>query len=363
MKTHKPIKFGFWRHEYADVEELFREPALQSILSGTLGAVLGSNAQSDATNQNAANIAATNQLNYQMFLQGRGSEGSAILPLYAKDANGNLIEPELFNDTMGVYDATGALTPDYQKVLAPAQAAAAGADQTAANIFNGGFQTQELNNLQPVAQARTDAAVAQKSSTLEALQQTLNNIKAIQAGKGYSGDSFGNQLLKFSATRDANNQGANLLSQANLANATDVNRIKANNINRAIANVNLPGQIASQDVALADAPSNALLARQQQRLGLFSGFRIAPGAFTAQNMPTVQPNSAAFSALSAAGAAGSNLGAAYLKNPNAFNSLFGANNAAVDEGASSWGLPGGAVEGASAGTGEGISAADAAALG
>lgn len=246
-----------------------------------------SSSAADATAQNAANVGNTNQLNYQTFLQSRGSTGSAIYPIYAQGG-----EAALYGDTLNTYNATGALQPtgaQYQAIVANAAPAVAGANATTAAIFNGGTVNQELENLAPVNQANLTAVATQKEGTLEALKATLNNIKAIQAGKGYNGDSFGTQLLNFSARQGANTTASNALSQAQITNAQNTNTVKQNAINRQIQDINLPYAMASNNASLASLPANALENNMAQRQQLFGNFRIGTGQFQYQNLPTVNP--------------------------------------------------------------------------
>lgn len=294
--------------------------------------MLGADSQRSATNQNRDNVNATNALNLQMFQEGRGSTGSAIFPIYGKAA-----ESQLYNDTLNTYDATGAIQPTAQQL----QAIVAGQQQNqdlantaAAGIFNGATQTQELQNQQPVYQANLAAAQTQKQGTLEALQSTLNNIKAIQAGKGYAGDSFGNSLLNFQARQGANTNIANQFSQANIGNAQAIQGIRQNAINRQLQNLNLPTAMAQNNINLAQQPANALAQQQGQRQQLFNMFRIGPGQFTYQNLPLVQPNSAAYGALANIGAAGNDLASAYIKNPNGVRNLFGLGGTTSSQGSS-----------------------------
>lgn len=324
-----------------------------SIVSGTIGGVLGADAQRHATNTNADNVANTNALNLRMFQEGRGSTGSSIYPIYASGA-----ESQLYNDTLHTYDATGAIQPtadQLQAIVNTQKPFQDEANAAGAGIFNGQTQAQELQNQQPVYQANLAAAQTQKQGTLEALQSTLNNIKAIQAGKGYAGDSFGNSLLKFQARQGANTQISNNLSAVNVGNAQAVQGIKQNAINRQLSNLNLPAAMAQNSINLAQAPANALAAQQGQRQNLFNTFRIGPGQFSYQNLPTVQPSSAAYGALANVGAFGNSLANAYINNPKGVSSLFGlggGSGAAAGIGAGAAGDAGAAAT-VDAGTGTG----------
>ena len=151
----------------------------------------------DAQNANNANAKATNAANYALYQQERGSTGNAIYPVYAAGS-----EQGLYANAANAIQQTTNLAPtaqslqDIQSSVAPMTAQA---QNTASGIFNGNTQTQELANQVPVSNATTNVATAQNQGTLEALQQTLNNIKSIQAGKGFAGDSYGSQLLNFQA--------------------------------------------------------------------------------------------------------------------------------------------------------------------
>lgn len=301
--------------------DYYEREAIISIISGTIGGVLGADEQRHATNTNADNVANTNALNLRMFQEGRGSTGSSIYPTYASGA-----ESQLYNDTLHTYDATGGIQPtaeQLQAIVAGQQIYQDQANAAGAGIFSGATQTQELNNQQPVYQANLAAAQTQKQGTLEALQSVVNNIKAIQAGKGYSGDSFRNSLLNFQARQGANTTIANQLAQANIGNAQAVQGIKQNAINRQLSNLNLPAAMAQNSINLAQSPANALASQQGQRQNLFNTFRIGPGQFSYQNLPTVQPNSAAYGALANVGAFGNSLASAYINNPKGVSNLFG----------------------------------------
>lgn len=267
--------------------------ALTAAAVGAGATVYASSQASDsakaANQQNATNVSNTNDLNYQQFLQSRGSTGSAVLPIYAAPA-----EQQLYTDTLNAYNASGgANTPTlgaYENVVGQSLPAAQLATQAANGIFNGQTVGQELNNQQPVAAANLTLAQTQKQSSLEALQQTLNNIKSIQAGKGYAGDSYTNQLLNFQARQAANTQGAQAIAEADLGNAQQTQAIQQNAINRQLSNLGLPSSTAQQQINLLQAPTNALNQNQVNRQNLFANFKIGVGQpFQYQPPPLTTP--------------------------------------------------------------------------
>lgn len=252
-------------------------------------------AQEDANAQNAQNARDTNLANLQMFHENRGSTGSALMPIYAKDVDGNKVEPQLFADTLAAYDAaSGGLTPEqnkarYQAILNKYSEAQQGADATAKGVFNGDLTKEAIGDAQPVFDARQQGVATRKEAGLESLQQTLNEIKAIQSKKGFVGDSMADNTMRFNARRQINTAAANDQSQVDLQNASDVAQIKQSGIAARLANLNLPYNMAKQGFTLADSPENAVLDQTARRQQLFNWFKMGQGNFTYNPMPTVQP--------------------------------------------------------------------------
>ena len=282
-----------------DPQNTFAAIAVGAVVVGA-GAYSASQASAANKNAQTANMnqaAATNAYNLMMNQQNRGSTGFTTMPLYATTAGGSPFEPQLFGDTRSVYDATGTLSPQsqldqYGNIIGITAGAQAGAGATVNDIYNGGLLQQDLSNLAPVQASRLTAVATQKQGTLEALQGTLNNIKAIQAGKGYGGDSFGSNLLSFAARQGANTTASNALSAAQEANAADTNRIQANDINRRLANLSVPYQMAQQNINTANLPNNTLLnqmALRQQLFGQNSGFRIPLNNYQIGPAPQATP--------------------------------------------------------------------------
>lgn len=308
-----------------------------AVVGGAVGLYSSAQASASAANaqaQNAANVSNTNQLNYQQFLQSRGSTGSAILPIYAQGA-----EQQLYQNTLNAYNQAGALQPTAAQLQAIQQNALNQqglANNAAAGVFNGNLQNQLLANQQPVYQAQLQAAATQKQGTLEALQGTLNNIKAIQAGKGYAGDSFGNQMLNFQARQGANTQIANTLSQVNVGNAQAVQGIKSGVLGTQLSNLNLPGQMAANTAGLSSLAGNTLAQNQAQRSQLFNTFAIGNKGFQYQNLPQVNPIASTGQIAGQAVGSLASAGGNYAANQSLINQLNsgGTNNGGIPNGAS-----------------------------
>ena len=250
-------------------------------------------AQRDSNRTNTRNAQLTNDLNYNVFRETRGEGGTSILPLYATRMD-QPFEPELFADVLDVYDSTGAMTPEqqlaaYQEISAGFDPALAGSRATVNALFDGGLEAEARTAQEPVAAARLAMAESKKNSALEALAQTISEIKSISARKGFTGDSFGERLLDFNARRVAYNEGAMATGAANLENATDLRNIKNAAIAMRVGNVGLPYQQRRVALSDADAAETALVDRTSRRTSLFQPFRIGPGSFRYAPLPPVGP--------------------------------------------------------------------------
>lgn len=274
-------------------------------------------AQEDANKKNAENAKNTNLMNKAMFDEGRGSMGSAIYPTYAKDKNGNLFEPQLFKDSMGTYNVVNSLPPEiqlsnYNNLVAPLSDTARQAAGTVAGIYNGDLEKEAMANQQPVNQGRQAVA----NSQLTALAQTLNDIKTINARKGYSGDSFGTRLLQFNARKGAGEE----MASANLANAIDERGIHNQAMLAMIQNTALPYAQSQQALRQATLPTDTLLDQQARRQQIFNNFRIGTNQFQYQPLPQVQPVASTGQIVGQALASGASAYGGYMAAGNVANS-------------------------------------------
>lgn len=339
-----------------------------------IGSVVAGSENATATEQaaqvNAGNVSATNQLNFSQYLMSRGLGGSSVLPTYLTNPNfvpgtapstpatgaqvtalaqqilaqsgGTLNltaaralaeqqltggpqtqteEQALGNNATAAYNAAGDNSPAAQiaqytalaNQFLPAQAQA----NTAANsIFNGNLQSEELQDYAPVASALQQGVTSQKEASIEGLQQTLNQIKAIQAGQGFSGDSFGTNLMTSNAIQAANVAQAQNQANVNVQNAGATNAIKTGILNTQLQNLNLPTSMAQSNINLANTAANAMTSQQGQGQQLFNMFRIGTGNFQYQNLPTVQPTPSLLGIAATAGnAVGANAGSYLATNP------------------------------------------------
>lgn len=246
--------------------------------------------EANKTNQDVAN--ATNQLNYQMFLQSRGSQGSALLPMYFQGA-----ESGLANKAMETYLAEQAAlgTPSdqlagYQSIVQGLTPAMQASDELVNKLFSGELSNEQVANIKPVLAARGEVAGAQKKGILEGLMVRLNALSADRARAGYQGggSAFQKNVLT-SATIPALQGAATVGAQADLANAQDVANIKNTNINTRLANTSLPLTQAANRIQLSTLPIAAVGQTSNLAMQPFDWFKISPQAFQAQRPPLVSP--------------------------------------------------------------------------
>lgn len=291
-----------------------------SIVSGTIGAVLGSAAQRDAARKNLQAARESNELNYRMFQEGRGSGGHAFLPMFFGGR-----EKSLAKDAMGFYDASKRLlgSPDEQLTkynaaidrFKPLIDASTG---TLEDVYNGNLTNTRQGYLQPVKEARVDAAKTQQQSVLDGLKERINALNASSAKKGYSGTGSFAQNRLLNATIGARQGAAGTLAAANLANAEDTRDIYDNGASLKLQLMQMPMQRAQQALNLQMLPLAQVQENFSRSMQPFEFFRMAPSSFRADPLP-MQGADSTWPAVMA-GIGNANIGLANMfSNQNAVN--------------------------------------------
>lgn len=293
-----------------------------SVISGTTGAILGANAQRQATAANLAAARETNDLNRQMFDMSRGAYGHAFLPDYFQ----NFEDQTLGVDARNYYQATkDALGDPWQQEFrartlrnqyAPDFAAA---DKTASGIWNGDITRQREANYAPSAAARTAGAAAKGQAINLALDKALNEIRAARMQGGFAGDStFGrNRLL--AATVGANQDVAKARTDAALANAQELQAIRDAGIQLRLSNLDLPYTRAQQAISFDQLPVDIMQSNAGRSLRPFEFFKMGTQPFRYDALPQVGAvPSAAQIALTGIGGANAQAGS-YLLNRDLAN--------------------------------------------
>lgn len=260
------------------------------------GASQQASSQRAATRQARRDAQSQRGLELQLSREIRGEGGYAILPRYA-NVNGAPVEPQLFQDALRVYDATGTLTPQqrmaqYQSDLEAFGPMQAQALAQAGGIFTGETERSELAAQAPVFASRTGLARARGAGVLEKAAEDANAALAIQSGRrGFTGTSSFEQRPILDIRRRGLQEQATELGQANLLNAQQESQTRLGAINRQLQNVNLPFQLARQQAEFRQLPEQQLIEAQNRRMGVFQPFNIGPAAFfRPSSMPIPQPN-------------------------------------------------------------------------
>lgn len=266
-------------------------------------------AQKDATNAAAAEQQKTNDQNYKMFQESRGSNGSAVLPLYLKGSNGGLFEGQLGNDLVDAYGQSSMPLSTFRTATGQLKPGQTGAVNLTNDIFNGGVTNRLLDNAAPVQQQRL---VNAQNSSLDALHKTLNEIDAQQASRGYVGDSYGTRLLKFQAGKAA----GDAIGAARVQNLQDTADIKNyGDVTLPMQNITLPFLMAQQYGNAQFLPNDLWLNSLSQRMQPFNFLKIGyTGPFQYQPLPTPGPGAFSGTAnmIGAVGGFGSQMGGAAL---------------------------------------------------
>lgn len=277
-----------------------------SVISGTVAAIEQKDAAKDANRKNLKAARETNEANLVLDMARRGlalpdrvgsinvpegavGKSSSILPYYLSDSEREASDyaSSIFNTLKRYPDANSEAA--YREIADKYIPAMDQASEDAIGVFDGSVTDEEIAAAQPVAAARIKLAGARKDAGLEALQEKLNEIKAIQSRKGYTGDSLASSRLRFDATRKILGDAAIDQGNAELANAMDSSNIRRNAIARRLANPNLGIDQARRDIQLQDLPGEGMRDRAEKNISIFNPFRVTGGFQPIQRPERVQP--------------------------------------------------------------------------
>lgn len=251
---------------------------------GVAGSMMASDAQGDAAESAANSQRESNDANYRMFLESRGQGGSAVMPLYMRNADGSLFEKSLSDDMISAYNRSAIPLSRFQQAGARFRGAQTKAGNFANDIFDGGITNRLLTNAQPVQKAKV---TFRKQSALDALHKTLNGIDAVQAGKGYAGDSYASNKMRF----DANKGMSDELAGVNLENLQESRQIHDyGDVQLPMQNLSLPLAMMKQESDFEFLPQRQYIDALQQRMSPLSFLKIGGSQpFQYQPIPTAPP--------------------------------------------------------------------------
>lgn len=313
--------------------------AVAAVAAGGAAAMQAESSRKAASQQREA-VRDANALEYQRFQEARGSTGSAVLPIYAKE-----LEAKAYQNAFDAFEANSAvpaakLKTQYQGIVDAQMPSVAAGNEVIAGIFNGDITQDRLDALAPVIAARTDMSLAQKAQILQAMQEEKNRIAAADARKGYSGGGSVSNNAMLQATIGARQQAAMAEAIANLQNEEAKRAVVDAGTDLKIKSIDLPVQRANQLIALQQSPSVAVAKQAETAMAPLAFFNIGPGtppSVRVEQYPDLPSTGAvALGAVSqaagaygnykaynnaASGFAGSRVGAAGYQTPDNWGSL------------------------------------------
>ncbi len=251
---------------------------------GVLGSILGGAAaakaaktEREAQEENFKRAMADRELSLDLYNQARGSQGSALLPLYFGTGDYSF-EKQLAQDYRDIYD-TAYATPGDQ--ITPLRNIANGympmiesARKSVGSVFDGSLTRGRLENAAPVMEARTRAANVNSQGIYSALMERINALKAMDAAKGYTGGGSFSQNRLLAATVAGRQQAAGVKSQADLANAMDRRVIMDMGLDMPISYASMPFQQAGSEMGFTQMPANMMTQGFAQKLAPLNFYRI-----------------------------------------------------------------------------------------
>ncbi|MAT11003.1 MAG: hypothetical protein CMM02_18385 [Rhodopirellula sp.] len=326
-------------------------------MSGVAGAIVGSTVigagasmyagsqQAKANRKNMKNnlarADAADALNYQRWLESRGSTGSAILPLYFREGeysvddinnmsdrelirvareNGLLTDPvgsgvterggELFfegpdaeinrgnivreltdkvarpfevkaaKEAMNIYNmgkTPEELAGTFGGIQDRFRPAQASADDQILGIFSGAREDERLGDFNVLANERLNAAKLQSDRLKLEKAQGLNQLAAQNQRKGYVGSGFGSNLANLQLGQTIASKDATATALANLKNAQEKFQIQDQERDLRLQNVGQVGNQAARSMGFETADQRGLTDAFKDKLSITDPFKISSG--------------------------------------------------------------------------------------
>ena len=263
-----------------------------SSLIGAIGSGIAGKSASDAQNRsdqaNLLGVRETNEQNYRMFREGRGSAGHAILPEYLGGAEQELgtravdASRLLFGNPGQDFARDKGIVDSYL----PSQR---GVRDAINELFSGANLQKRLGIAEPVAEARTNVAKGQTTAINQSVRDAISRLESGKTRSGFvGGGSFDtNRIL--GATIGGRQAAAGALGDAELENATIEAFLRDNDIQARLAGIDLPNQGAAAEVSLRDLPNRAAANRLSNAMAPLNFFRLAADNFRAERPPLIEP--------------------------------------------------------------------------
>lgn len=251
-------------------------------------------AAEDAQHANKKNADRTDRLNLNAYNRARGSTGYAFMPLYAKGPNGQPLEVELFQRARSYYESASNQSPEeFMAGLAEIQQGLSNLDSQArrvgGDLFSGKMTDDILKEFRSLEEARLKTAESTKAAEKIAVSEELNRIRAGLNSKGFTGDSFGGNLLKARTSMDISGNYARDRGNVNVQNEADKFQIRQAGRQLQLNNMNLPAQLGLQSSGIQSFTQAAAGARSAYESGMFDQFRLPYQPFSYGGRPQVAP--------------------------------------------------------------------------
>jgi hypothetical protein len=261
-------------------------------MGSILGSVLRGFAAEDAADKAKRAQKQNREEARRLYRQSRGSTGSAILPLYFGEKQKSF-EREMARDVMADYRASRASMGSgadtiarYRGVVDELMPGYDDAQELSNRLLSGELTSERVGYYEPVFKARKEGAATSRAAGIQALHETLNEIEAMQARRGFGGDSMTKNLLKANVGRKVASESAARESEANLLNAQDEARLRSMGLDQRLASTSLPYVLSQQGMALEALPEQMLTERTAALQQPLNWFRI--GNYV-PNIPQRQP--------------------------------------------------------------------------
>jgi len=317
-----------------------------SSVIGAGASILGGRSQAKANrraqDKNRAAQDEANRLNYRRFLESRGVDGSAVLPLYFREGEysanairemsdnqllnlarnngievnaltttdsrgvesindpnfnrealvGQLIskvsqpfEAKAAKDAMAIYnmgpspEELAGSFGEIQDRFRPAQAAA---DDQILGVFSGAREDERLSDFGALAQERLNAARLQKEALQLQQAQQMNQVAAQNQRKGYVGTGFGQRLAESQVGQQIAGKSATADALARLKNAQERFQIQDQERDLRLQNVGQVGDQAARAMGFETAAQRGMTTAFKDKFSVTDPFKIGTGSAPSQ---------------------------------------------------------------------------------
>lgn len=307
-----------------------------SSVIGAGASILGGRSQARANRRaqdmNRAAQDEANRLNYRRFLESRGVDGSAILPLYFREGevSANTIremsdeelgklatengisfskEPDGFienreaivsqliskvsqpfeakaaKEAMAIYNmgpSPEELAGSFGQIQDRFRPAQAAADDQILGVFSGAREKERLGDFEDLAQTRLNAARLQKEALQLAQAQQMNQVAAQNQRKGYVGTGFGQRLAESQVGQQIAGKTATADALARLKNAQERFQIQDQERDLRLQNVGQVGDQAARAMGFETAAQRGMTTAFRDKFSVTDPFKIGTGSAPTQ---------------------------------------------------------------------------------